>query len=370
MSHEVVDREAVFDGCGVARDAKGRPIRPPVAVAPAPRLAELDLNRSPALVAWEATRATGACDLCGTRRRREPEELSTMEAVRLMNDVRRFGPVSFLITGGDPLLRPDLLELVGHGSRVGLRMALALPCAVSAETGLLRRLRHEGLSRVSVRVHGDAVRGGLATDGRDARAVRALLLAQDVGLPTQADTVLTGSTSGLATLGTALAELGVQRWLVAFPTDAAEAAALGAAEAERALRSLHDLDARLPLDVRVVGAPQWQRLTIRAGVPPGPAVRDGRGILFVRYDGEVRPSRHMPLAVGSVRTDDVVEAYRWSEPFRTLRDPAALRGKCAVCEYREVCGGSRARALACTGDMLETDPLCPYVPAGMARPSI
>ena len=356
-----------FDGRGVARDRVGRPVRAEVSVSPGLRPEEVDLERSPVLVLWVPTRAREGCRVCGVEPRpyRDPDELSTLDAMRLMNDIRTFGPVSLVLTGGDPLRRPDLSQLVSHGARIGLRMGLSLPCGVGASADLLRSLRRSGLGRISIRLHGVPVSG--AGDSPDSGAVRTLLLAGDVGLATQAETKL--DVDGVETLdpmADALVRLGVGRWSVSVPVDA-DAVALGAVAAERAIRRLSELGDRLPLHISVTGAPQARRIALqRAGVPATdadrPALGDGRGVLFVGHDGAIRPARRLPPG-GMARTDDVAAVYR-SGFFRAFRDRERLKGKCGICEYRSVCGGSRARALAVTGDALEADPLCPYLPKG------
>ncbi len=367
--YEQAGSETAFDGRGVARDAVGRPVRPRVSVTAPLRPDRVDLDRSPVLVLWETTRARHGCERCAVeaRHRRDPDELSTVDALRLMNDVRGFGPVSFVLTGGDPMRRPDLYQLVAHGARIGLRVGLALPCNAEVGAQGLRALRRAGLGRVSVRLHGAPLLG--IGPGDDNNAVRTLLLARDVGLATQAETVLDSNTADmLESVADALLRLGVGRWSVHVPADADAVAGLGAVATEKALRALRELDDRLPLEVRVAGAPQARRVALQKdGTPPsaagGRAVRDGRGLLFVAYDGSIRPSRNLPVAGGRARTDDVVDIYCSAEIFQALRDPARLKGKCGACSYRDVCGGNRARALAVTGDMLEEDPLCPYVPS-------
>ena len=91
---------------------------------------------------------------------------------------------------------------------------------------------------------------------------------------------------------------------------------------------------------------------------------DGRGVVFVSHTGEVFPSGFLPLSVGSVRALPLSEIYRTSPLLRALRDRDRLGGRCGRCEYRQVCGGSRAQAYAVTGDPLAEDPTCPYQPAG------
>lgn len=94
---------------------------------------------------------------------------------------------------------------------------------------------------------------------------------------------------------------------------------------------------------------------------------DAVGFLFVSYTGAIYPSGFLPFASGNVRSDDIVDVYRNSALFRQLRDRSLLKGKCGMCEYRDVCGGSRARAYAMTGDYLESEPLCVHVPARYRR---
>ena len=89
---------------------------------------------------------------------------------------------------------------------------------------------------------------------------------------------------------------------------------------------------------------------------------DGRGVMFVSHTGEICPSGFLPIACGQFPLDSVVRVYQESALFRALRTPDRISGKCGVCEYREVCGGSRARAHGLTGDPLASDPDCAYVP--------
>jgi radical SAM protein with 4Fe4S-binding SPASM domain len=91
-------------------------------------------------------------------------------------------------------------------------------------------------------------------------------------------------------------------------------------------------------------------------------VSDGRGFIFVSHTGEIYPSGFLPVSAGNVRHDSLVEVYRNSSLFRILRDPERRLGKCGACEYTKLCGGSRARAYAATGNFLAEDPRCIYQP--------
>jgi radical SAM protein with 4Fe4S-binding SPASM domain len=150
---------------------------------------------------------------------------------------------------------------------------------------------------------------------------------------------------------------------------AARADVLDAHAQERVLRRLVRMRARLPMRLKVTAAPAVRRVEAQMAaeglVPAGPAplpVNDGRGFMFVSHDGRVTPSGFLPLAAGDVRTSSAVDVYRDAPLFRALRDPARLRGRCGRCAWRAVCGGSRARAYALTGDPLGEEPTCPYRP--------
>jgi MoaA/NifB/PqqE/SkfB family radical SAM enzyme len=189
-------------------------------------------------------------------------------------------------------------------------------------------------------------------------------------------------------------ELGITLWSVflVVPTGRARPGDLLAAdEVEALLHRLHDLSLDAPFDVKTTAAPHYRRVALqrrtaarRAGgddAPAAPAigftladhigrargVNDGNGFAFVSHTGDVYPSGFLPLSAGNVRTHDLLELYRTSGLFRALRDPDALRGKCGASEFRRVCGGSRARAYALTGDVLAADPSCAYIPPAWAR---
>jgi AdoMet-dependent heme synthase len=144
---------------------------------------------------------------------------------------------------------------------------------------------------------------------------------------------------------------------------------MGAHAQERALRRLALMHARLPMRLKITAAPAIRRVEdqlAEAGRIPRPTpplpVNDGRGFMFVSHDGRVSPSGFLPLVAGSVRMVSAVDLYRDAPLFRALRDPALLRGRCGRCRWRDVCGGSRARAFALTGDPLGEEPTCPHRP--------
>jgi radical SAM protein with 4Fe4S-binding SPASM domain len=142
------------------------------------------------------------------------------------------------------------------------------------------------------------------------------------------------------------------------------------------MRWVFDLSKHSPFAIKTTEAPSYRRIAIdmmrSSGMPTpdmkatsvyqGFQIRDGHGIVFVSNLGEVYPSGFLPLHCGNVRTGSLVDVYRNADIFRALHSPDQFHGKCGACEYSHICGGSRARAYAYTGDALGTDPFCPYEP--------
>ncbi len=148
-------------------------------------------------------------------------------------------------------------------------------------------------------------------------------------------------------------------------------------EGECIMRWVFDLSSHSPFAVKTTEAPSYRRIAIEkmrasgmakpemkaTSVYKGFQIRDGHGIVFVSNLGEIYPSGFLPLHCGNVRTGSLVDVYRNSDVFRGLHSPDEFHGKCGACEYSHICGGSRARAFAHTGDVLGTDPFCPYEPS-------
>ena len=175
------------------------------------------------------------------------------------------------------------------------------------------------------------------------------------------------------------------RWSLFFLISVGRGKALNEvspAEGERIMEWVLELVPQAPFTVKTTEAPSYRRLAIAkmraagisyaemkdTGVYQGFQIRDGHGIVFVSSQGEIFPSGFLPLSCGNVRTGSLVEIYRNSETFRSLHSPAQFHGKCGVCEYSYICGGSRARAYAHSGDALGADPFCPYEPVTVSHP--
>jgi radical SAM protein len=374
-------------------------------MSPRPTLADVDFDRAPFVVIWEATQA---CDLACLHCRacavpqRDPRELSTDEAKRLIDDIRRFGRPLLVLTGGDPLKRPDAVEIVRYGVDAGLRVALTPSGTPLMTPRVLGELHDAGMSRLAVSLDGasaaqhDAFRG---VAGSFDWTIRMLETARSLGLSTQINTTISRhNVYDLESLIALMTGLGIALWSVFFivPVGRALPEDLATAdEFESVFHRLYDLSKTAPFDIKSTAAPHYRRVVMqrqvaerRAGAREGAplpltagigfslgdgvgraakGVNDGDGFLFVSHRGDIYPSGFLPKSAGNVRTDDVVEVYRTHDLFRSLRDRGQLKGKCGVCEFRAVCGGSRARAYAMTGDPLEADPLCAYVPPAWQR---
>lgn len=380
---------------------------PASSVAPAaagrPAVAEVDFATTPFLVIWETTQACDlACLHCRAEARawRDPRELSTDEAKRLMDRVRSFGRPLFVLTGGDPLKRPDTVVLVRYGASIGLRMAMTPSGTPLMTPEVVADLADAGLSRLAVSLDGstadihDRFRGVVGSYDWTVRMIRA---ARDRGLSTQINTtVARHNVDDFEALAELMGEMGIALWSVFFlvPTGRARPQDIASPEEfERVFERMYELSRTAPFDIKSTAAPQYRRVILQQqvaerragsrGEAPSPmtagigfsladgvgrakGVNDGNGFLFVSHTGEIFPSGFLPLSAGNVRSDDLVEVYRHHDLFRALRDPDRLKGKCGVCEYRTICGGSRARAYALTGDPLEADPFCVHIPARWA----
>ncbi len=347
----------------------------------------LDFSRAPFLVIWETTKACElACKHCRAEAviHRHPRELSTMEAMGLLNTVRRFGRIVVVLSGGDPAQRPDLVDLVTHAARLGLRVALTPATTARVTPALLRRLKNAGLARIAVSLDGptpeihDAFRG---VDGSYRQALRILKDAQAEGLSTQVNTVISNhNLADFDRLSVLMSELGIVFWEVFFlvPTGRARPQDTPSAdEFETIFHRMFEFSETASFDIKATAAPHYARVVLqrqvdqrrrgqRAEPPRARGVTEGDGYAFISHTGEIFPSGFLPISAGNVRTDDLVEVYRHAPLFQRLRDRSLLKGKCGVCEYREICGGCRARAYALTGDCFSADESCAFTPASYA----
>jgi AdoMet-dependent heme synthase len=341
----------------------------------------VDFNLSPLLVIWEVTQA---CDLtcvhCRATRipERNPSELSTEEGYRLLEETKQFGNPLLVLTGGDPLKRPDLYDLARYSVRLGLRTNITPSATPLLTSEAIDQFKSSGISRMAISLDGpdapthDGFRG---VNGSYEQAIFALRHAREIGLESQVQTTVTRSNfTKLAQIAEQVGEARSTMWSLFFQVAAVDD--LTGAEYEKVFEFLYEISKVAPFDVKTTEGMHYrryiaQRLQAEHGGRGGAngrllwrttGVSEGRGFVFVSHTGEIYPSGYLPVSAGNVRTDSLLDVYRNSSLFRILRTPEANIGKCGYCEYQKICGGSRSRAYAFTGNYLEADPRCTCQP--------
>ena len=323
------------------------------------------------IVQWELTRLCDQhCQGCptGANENRDPNELSTYEAYKTVDQIAALRPREVIITGGDPLQREDVYQIVDYARRRGLDPALVLTASRELTFDALAKLEQNGLRRVIFSV-----------DTPTAPVQPAMQFAAAAGLAIEANTlVLRNNVDELEAIASLLRSFEVRRWNVHFlvPVGASRTLPmLTAGEVERVFATLDEIREREQLPIRTVEAPHYRRFRVQrmlearlAGGDEGEldvfdAALDGvRSFVYVSHAGDVRPSEFAPHSAGNLRYRDLGVIYRGSDLFVALRNQDNLHGRCGHCEFRILCGGSRARAYAMTGDLFGADPLCAYEP--------
>jgi radical SAM protein len=356
----------------------------------------LDFDERPFIVIWETTQA---CDLACVHCRacaqplRSALELNTEEAKRLIDEVRQLGAPVFVLTGGDPLKRPDIFDLVEYASTNGVRISLTPSATPLLTREAIHRLKQCGLARLAVSLDGpdaqvhDAFRRVPGSYNWTLSAVR---WAREVGLSAQINTTITRhNLQYLDPMIALLPELDIVLWSVFFlvPTGRGSAIDLiSAEEFELVFEKLYETSLQVSFDIKSTEAQHYRRFLLQrrteekrnggarpvspllgARIPDGTGraprrINDGKGFVFISHLGEVFPSGFLPVSAGNVCKQSLSELYRHSTLFMALRDSSNLKGKCGICEFREVCGGSRARAYALTGDPFAEEPCCIWQP--------
>jgi AdoMet-dependent heme synthase len=352
-----------------------------------------DFSESPFLVIWEVTQSCElACVHCRALAQplRHPLELTTDEGIRLLHQVRKAGDPLVVFTGGDPLKRPDLFDLLEISVELGLRTTVtpsATPLLTQATVG---RFLSAGVARMAVSLDGASARshdGFRKVDGSFSCTIEALKEARRIGLPSQVNTTVTRHNLWeLHQIADIVQEMGAVLWSVFFlvPTGRAQVDQdLTAQEYEVVFQLLYDIGQSRSFDVKTTEAQHYRRYVaqrskqsgrtgrfsgLMGGIGRQAGINDGKGFVFVSHTGEIYPSGFLPLSAGNVRTHVLSDVYRNSPLFRRLRDSSQLGGKCGVCEFRNLCGGSRSRAYALTRDYMAEEARCVYEPTAVGGP--
>jgi radical SAM protein len=371
----------------------------------------IDFNLQPFIVIWEPTRACDlACLHCraAAQPRRSQYELSTYEGYKLIDQIVELGPKVFVITGGDPLKRGDVYQFIDYARRRGLTPALTPSATPLLTDESISKLKDYGLARLAISLDAstaekhDTFRG---VPGSFDLTVNSIRYARSIGLPVQINTTITRyNMDDFENMFALLQSLDITMWSIFFlvPTGRGKSNdMITPAEVEALFGRMYEASRIASFDIKTTEAMHYRRYVIQQkmkeipgayeqfmkgelpdfsamfsaasnrkgpiGMSMGGArsprgVNDAKGFVFISHTGEVHPSGFLPISGGNVRYKSLSEIYRSSPIFTALRDRSLLKGKCGRCEFNDICGGSRARAYATTGDPFSEEPLCLYEP--------
>jgi radical SAM protein with 4Fe4S-binding SPASM domain len=337
--------------------------------------AETDFNRTPLLVIWETTQSCAlACQHCRADARlgRSSEELTTAQGKALLDRVKAMGTRVVALSGGDPMNRPDLPELINHGASIGIRMC-TIPAATSTLTrDQLKTLRDAGLSKVAFSLDFPFAAGHdemRQIPGTFDRTIQAAAWARELGISLQINSlVCQSSAEHLIDMGELVHELGADMWELMYLIPVGRGTLLPSMTPQQVQESfarVWQIEQQYPdMVVKVTEAPHYRRYMVEQGYDgPLHRVNAGRGFCFISHVGDVYPSGFLPFKAGNVKDEDLVDIYRDSTLFRQLRDSDLLEGPCGSCSWRDTCGGSRSRTYGLTGNPYASEPWCIHATA-------
>ena len=357
------------------------------------RPAAHDYSRSPMIVYWEMTQACAlACRHCRAEAvsTPHPQELTHEESRNLLHQIASFGAPRphLILTGGDPLRRPDLYDLIDEARTLGLSVSITPSATPELTFAALSKLKAHGVDSLGLSLDGstaarhEAVRG---VDGCFDLTLRAANDAARLNIPIQVNTLVSQETADdLPAVYELLKSIQVMRWSLFMLIAVGRGKMLqplSPQKGEELMQWIDELAQNAPFAIKTTEAPSYRRIALdrmrasgmhsaqieRTPVYRGFGIRDGHGIVFVSNQGDIYPAGFLPLVAGNVRHDNLPDIYRTSPLFRALHTPSQFKGKCGRCEYSALCGGSRARAFAYTGDPLASDPFCPYEPKALSH---
>lgn len=362
-----------------------------------------DYNENPFIVIWELTRA---CELkclhcrAEAQYKRDPRELSFEEGKKLIDDIYEMDNPMLVFSGGDPLMREDVYDLADYAIKKGVRVSMTPSATPNVTKEAIQKAKEVGLSRWAFSLDGptaeihDQFRG---TSGSFDLTMKAIQYLNELQIPIQINTTISRyNVDHLDEMAKVVEDLNCVLWSVFFlvPTGRGkEEDMISPVQHEQVFRWLYDLSKRVPFDIKTTAAQHYRRVVIQQkmreehdmnqeiryenalkqgatgtidGLGRAPkGVNDGNGFVFISHIGDVYPSGLLPIKAGNVREQPLSEIYRNAPIFKELRNPDLFKGKCGVCEFRHVCGGSRSRAFAMTGDYMESEPFCVYIPKAL-----
>lgn len=359
-----------------------------------------DFHENPFIVIWELTRACQLkCLHCRAEAQyhRDPRELTFEEGKKLIDQIYEMDQPLLVFTGGDPLMRPDVYDIAKYAIDKGLRVSMTPSATPNVTKEAIKKAKEVGLARWAFSLDGpnaeihDHFRG---TSGSFDLTIKAIQYLHELEIPVQINTVISRYNVHVLDEMVALVEkLKCVLWSVFFlvPTGRGkETDMITPVEHEKVFKWLFKTSKRVPFDIKTTAGQHYRRVVLQEkmrenktsdekiryedvlmkgltgqvdGLGRAPkGVNDGNGFLIISHIGDVYPSGLLPVKAGNVRETPLADIYRHSPIFQDLRNPDKYKGKCGVCEFRFVCGGSRSRAYSVTGDYLESEPFCVYIP--------
>jgi len=346
-----------------------------------------DINKTPLIVIWEANRTPDVNSPDGSvscQAERHSLELNTEEAEKLIADVADLRPPIFGFNGSDPLKRSDIYQLIESAAYRQLHPALSAQVTALITSDAVLKLKKAGLSRLSLSLDGptqelqDDLSG---VPGSFSRTMAAMSWANRCLLPTQVNTIVNRrNVNELENILHVISSFRLAMWNLVFqiPTARGEDRdLLSSVECEQVFARIYRMSQKVQFKIKTTEAQHYRRYVLQQrarsrgksgdgdiseGIPGILPINEAKGFVFISHTGDVYPSPFLPLSAGNVRDASLADIYRNSELFQKLRDTGNLEGKCGNCECREICGGSRARVYAMTGELFGEDPSCIYQP--------
>ena len=356
-----------------------------------------DFQSHPFVAIWE-TNARSGPQIGDTVHfpNRDGLELTDKEAEQLIRDIAELRPPVFFFAGDDPLRRDNIYSLVQYAASCGLHPNMIVGPNSNVTRTVIADLKEAGLSRLGLTLEAGSAQAHdhlSGVPGSFARTTEAMKWANECRLPLQIHTnVRRRNLHELRQIASVIRSFRIVAWTISFPVPQPGESLHdlpSAIEFEEAFGLIHELAQDLPFKVKTMEAPHYRRFVVQqrarfrgvagslmvlpsgdGGIPGILPINEARATILISSTGEIFPSKGLRISSGNVRRQKLAEVYRNREPFESLRDPNNLKGKCGECEFKELCGGSRARAWAVHGDMFEEEPCCSYLPAAAAARKI
>lgn len=330
-------------------------------------------NEKPSLIFWELTQACDlACKHCRASARKycDPWELSQQQGEQLIDQIAFWNGPMLILTGGDPLKTPHFWYWLEYARNKQVRVSVTPSPTPLVTQEAVERMKSLGVNRLGLSLDGgcslthDRFRG---QQNSFLKVLEIARFAKQCGLSLQINTTLTRhNLHELEQIAKWVLKLKAKMWSLFFlvPVGRGKNIELFTPEEHESIfQQMLDIKSKYGIALKTTEAPHFRRFMLQHQNKKsikGRGTGDGKGVMFISRSGDIYPSGFLPIKTGNVKKDSLMNIYTASPLFCSLRDPDRFKGKCGYCEYRNICGGSRARAYAATGDPCESDPTCLY----------